>query len=202
MCKNPRFTRGFFIGMTRLLYIMFLTVAIWAFAQPADTSVLRRHLVALTNTSQARNHTHVRVLDSVASYIYRQMASFADTVFYQMYDVNGRTYRNVVARLNGATQERILLGAHYDVCEEQQGADDNASGVAGLLEAGRLLKGRHLKYTAELVAYTLEEPPFFRTDKMGSYIHAESLQKANTKVLGMISLEMIGYFKNEKNTQD
>ena len=97
---------------------------------------------------------------------------------------------------------RIVVGAHYDVCGYQQGADDNASGVAGLLELARLLQNQKLNFRIELVAYTLEEPPFFRTKNMGSYIHAKSLSDAKVNVLGMISLEMIGYFKDEKGTQD
>jgi Zn-dependent M28 family amino/carboxypeptidase len=96
----------------------------------------------------------------------------------------------------------IVIGAHYDVCQEQEGADDNASGVVGLLELARLLKNEKLKYKIELVAYTLEEPPFFRTEYMGSFIHAQSLQQAKTDVLGMICLEMIAYFSDKKGSQE
>ncbi len=59
-----------------------------------------------------------------------------------------------------------------------------------------------LKYGIRLVAYTLEEPPFFRTEQMGSYIHAKSLKDSNVDVLGMVCLEMIGYFSDEKGSQD
>ncbi len=97
--------------------------------------------------------------------------------------------------------KRIIVGAHYDVCGNQQGADDNASGVVGLLELSRLLKGKKLNYRIDLVAYTLEEPPYFRSEYMGSYIHAKSLITSGADVYGMVSLEMIGYFKNEKHTQ-
>jgi len=65
-----------------------------------------------------------------------------------------------------------------------------------------MLKGKNLKHRIELVAYTLEEPPFFRTEFMGSYIHAKALKESKRNVYGMVCLEMIGYFDNRKNTQD
>lgn len=77
----------------------------------------------------------------------------------------------------------------------------NASGVVGLLELSRLLKGHKLNQRIDLVAYSLEEPPYFWTEFMGSYIHAKSLVDNKTEVYGMISLEMIGYFKDEKKSQ-
>ncbi|RZK52318.1 MAG: M28 family peptidase, partial [Pedobacter sp.] len=97
--------------------------------------------------------------------------------------------------------KRIIVGAHYDSCGDQEGADDNASGVVGLLELARLLKGQKINQRIDLVAYSLEEPPFFRTEYMGSYIHAKSLVESKTDVFEMISLEMIGYFKDEKKSQ-
>ncbi|WP_244543132.1 M28 family peptidase [Cellulophaga fucicola] len=93
------------------------------------------------------------------------------------------------------------MGAHYDVYGDQEGADDNASGVAGLLELARLLAKEKLDYRIDFVAYTLEEPPFFRTEKMGSYVHANYLKENSITVKGMICLEMIGYYKDEANTQ-
>ena len=82
-----------------------------------------------------------------------------------------------------------------------KGADDNASGVAGLLELARLFKNNPPPTPIELIAYTLEEPPFFRTDYMGSAVHTRSLVDANKKIKLMISLEMIGYFSDTPDSQ-
>ncbi len=71
------------------------------------------------------------------------------------------------------------------------GADDNASGVAGLLELARLLQQQTPWIGVQLVAYASEEPPFFRSDEMGSAVHAASLERP---VKLMIALEMIGYY--------
>ncbi|MGH1520216.1 M28 family peptidase [Chryseobacterium sp. JK1] len=80
-------------------------------------------------------------------------------------------------------------------------ADDNATGVTAILELSRMLKEQKLNYRIDLVAYTLEEPPYFRTENMGSYIHAKYLKDQNINVYGMASVEMIGYFQDENESQ-
>ena len=67
------------------------------------------------------------------------------------------TFRNVIASFGPDTRERIVIGAHYDAYQELPGADDNASGVAGLIELAHLLGKTSLPMRVELVAYTLEE---------------------------------------------
>ncbi len=90
-----------------------------------------------------------------------------------MYNINGNEYKNVIGSIGTTHSTRIIIGAHYDVFCETPGADDNASGVAGLLELARLLAKEKLKYRIDFVAYMLEEPPFFRTKNMDSYKHAK-----------------------------
>jgi hypothetical protein len=87
--------------------------------------------------------------------------------------------------------------------ETCRGADDNASAIAGLLEIARLVKTheKELPYRVDFVAYTLEEPPFFHTKNMGSYIHARFLSENKIPVKGMICLEMIGFYSDQKNSQ-
>jgi Zn-dependent M28 family amino/carboxypeptidase len=115
--------------------------------------------------------------------------------------VDGKSYRNVIAQLGPDTAERIVVGAHYDTAGPLPGADDNASGVAGLIELAHLLGKQQLPMRVELVAFTLEEPPYFRTTGMGSSVHAESLRKQNIRVRAMLCLEMIGYFSDVANSQ-
>jgi Zn-dependent M28 family amino/carboxypeptidase len=172
-------------------------------AQVCDTSKIKSHLIALTEVKGFRNYKDTNALNEAADYIFNEFLKNTDTVFYQYFFVGKARYKNVVARINSNKNlPTIVLGAHYDVCGEQQGADDNGSGVAGLLETGRLLQNKNLNYSIELVAYTLEEPPFFRTEFMGSAVHAAHLIKSESNIRGMISLEMIGYFSDEANSQD
>ncbi len=167
-----------------------------------DSKKIATDLLAITGNTQMRNYVHPEVLDSVAAYIRQQFQQQTTQVTEQPFVVEGREYRNIIASFGPADAPRIIVGAHYDVCGKQEGADDNASGVAGILALARLLKGTELTNRIDLVAYCLEEPPFFGTEKMGSYVHAKSLKDQKAVVMGMISVEMIGYFSDSVGSQD
>jgi hypothetical protein len=188
--------------MKNILFSIFLSTSLIGFSQMrCDSIKLLTHLERLVNTEKSRNAENIEVLDSIASYIFEEFKLHSNLVEYQTFTVWKSDYKNVICSFGPANAERIIIGAHYDVCESQPGADDNASGISGLLELARLFKGENLNYRIDLVAYTLEEPPYFGSDKMGSYKHAEYLSLNKVPVLGMISLEMIGFFSDEKNSQ-
>ncbi len=170
--------------------------------QEADTSHINAHLRTLTKTAKPRNHKNIDQLNRTANYIFNEFSTHSDSTYFQEYTVKGKVYKNVVAIYGIKNKQAIIIGAHYDVCDNQEGADDNASGVVGLLELSRMLKNKTLNYRIELVAYTLEEPPYFRTEQMGSHIHAKSLIDNKIDVYGMACLEMIGYFDESKKSQD
>ncbi len=106
-------------------------------------------------------------------------------------------------RAKSADAPILIVGAHYDTAGSTHGADDNASGVAALLELARALK--NLEDTSalhlQMVFYANEEPPFFKTGAMGSFVHAQSLD-APERVIGMISLETMGYFSDAPDSQN
>ena len=186
------------------LPLLLLASALAARAQspPADTARLRQHLQFLTTTPQFRNYQHPVVLDSVAAYIGRHLVAAGARLATQPYVVQGQTYQNVIGSFGPETGPRLVIGAHYDVCGEQPGADDNGTGIAALLELARLLGQQpNLPYHVELVAYTLEEPPFFRTTNMGSYQHAQLLHAQHAEVRGMVALEMLGYYRDQRGSQ-
>lgn len=191
--------------MTRLKIISiftFLLLTSYCFATTiSDTTIIKSHLTAITKTGKFRTYKNIDQLNKTADYIKTVFSQYSDSVFIQEYSVNGQIYKNVICSFGTENKKRVIVGAHYDVCDNQEGADDNASGVVGLLELSRMLKGQKLNQRIDLVAYSLEEPPYFRTEYMGSYIHAKSLVDNKTEVYGMISLEMIGYFKDEKKSQ-
>jgi len=173
--------------------------------QQADTVKLYEHLVAITKNEKPRNYENRERLNEVAQYIYTVFEQYADSTYYQEFEVKAKgmhTYKNVVAVFGSNNEETIVVGAHYDVCMGTEGADDNASGIVGLLELARMLDGKALNYRIEMVAYTLEEPPFFRSNYMGSAQHAAALIENKVPVYGMICLEMIGYFDDAKKSQD
>jgi Zn-dependent M28 family amino/carboxypeptidase len=169
----------------------------------ASSENLRKHVQKLCGTEKPRTYKNLSVLNEAADYIFKTWTDQGYTPEFQTFQVGGKTYKNVILVLGPKDKARIVLGAHYDVAEEGPGADDNASGVAGLLELSRLLKPLEadLKRRVELVAYSLEEPPFFGTAEMGSAIHAAQLKKEKAEVALMVSLEMIGYYSDKEDSQ-
>ncbi|MCP4503912.1 MAG: M28 family peptidase [Deltaproteobacteria bacterium] len=108
---------------------------------------------------------------------------------------------NLIVRLGKKEGPRVVVGAHYDSAYDTPGADDNASGVAVLLALSSLLAREKLPFTLELVAWANEEPPYFRTNAMGSYVHAQSLKKEGINVVNMISIESVGYYSDKPDSQ-
>jgi hypothetical protein len=166
-----------------------------------DPTNLETHVRTLSQSFVPRDESHPENLDRCAAYIRREFERANARVSEQPFTIDGKTYRNVIANFGPETKEMVVVGAHYDTADPLPGADDNASGVAGLLELARLLDNRQLPMRVELVAYTLEEPPFFGSEQMGSAMHAKSLKREGAVVRVMFSLEMIGYFSDARDSQ-
>ena len=171
-----------------------------------DVGKLESHVRFLSGIQPSRNYVNTQSLAKAENYIADQLTSYGYQIERQEVEAKGKIYHNVIARYGSPNAEGlIVVGAHYDVAgDSNPGADDNASGVASLLELARLLclKKPVLKNSIELVAYTLEEPPFFGGQKMGSAVHAQNLKAHNINVKMMLSLEMLGYYSDESFSQD
>ena len=164
-----------------------------------------------------RSFDQHKTLEAAASYVHSQFAATGANVEDQVFTVDGHGYRNIAARFGPPDRPLLVIGAHYDSYADQArgesfplgydvtthtpGADDNASGIAGLLELARLLTLVPPRVSVELVAFTLEEPPHFQTETMGSMHHARRMHASGRKVEVMISLEMIGYFSSRPQSQ-
>jgi len=122
------------------------------------------------------------------------------------YEIDGRECHNFETEIRGARPEIVLVGAHYDSVIGAPGANDNGTGVAGVLALARrfVRKGRLTERpvkTLRFVAFVNEEPPFFQTPQMGSYVYASRCKKRGDKISAMISLETIGYFSDAPRSQ-
>jgi len=130
-----------------------------------------------------------RHLAEVESFIEKELASYGLAVESDTFSYRGKNFRNIVGRLSAQRgASLIILGAHFDSVEGTPGADDNASGLAVLLEAARLLSRARLRSELLFCAFNLEE-----LNMIGSTYFAKKLKAAEVKVEAMISLEMIGY---------
>jgi len=171
---------------------------------PADQTRLHADVAFLTNLHPARNCHNLSSLNQAADYIKGCFQKLHGTVSEQGFTADGRQYRNIICSFGPPEADHIIVGAHYDVCGDQPGADDNASAVAGLIETARLLHLAQptLRHRIDFVAYPNEEPPYFATDYMGSAVHAKSLHQAGVRVRCMICYEMIGYFSDQPSSQN
>lgn len=169
----------------------------------AIKSRLYKDVDFLTRIRPYRNYQNLESLEKVSKYITDEFVSCGFECEEQKWMAEGNEYKNIIASMQTGKKQRLIVGAHYDVCGDQPGADDNASAVAGLLETARLISENQpeLDFGIDFVAYNLEEAPFFTTKEMGSYIHAKSLFDARTELVGMICYEMIGYFSDEPGSQ-
>ncbi len=173
----------------------------------ANKENLEKHVEFFTTLEKQRSYINLEELNQAADYIYNDFKSYwCDEVKYQPYQVSGEKYKNVICTYKWKSDEKIIIWAHYDVCAEDdfsffQWADDNASWVAWVLELARLVwqNKTNLKNSIEFVAYTLEEPPFFDSENMWSFVHAKSLKNNWEKVEYMIALEMIGCFSEKQD---
>ena len=178
-------------------------------APPVDASTLKAHVRMLSEEMHPRCYDRPENLERVVRYIEGHFAAAGGRVNRQTFPDDEREYHNVIASFGPEEGPVIVVGAHYDSYGENYrepalytpGADDNASGVAGLLALAELLGRQPPERRVQLVAYCLEEPPFFGTKRMGSAVHASALHDVGDVVTAMISLEMIGYFSDTENSQ-
>lgn len=169
----------------------------------ASARRLREHTVALAGDIGERNVFRPRALAAAAEFIRGVWASQGHEVRPQSYRVGDVDCENLEVAIAGATHsaEIVLLGAHYDSVAGSPGADDNASGVAALLEIGRLLARTRPARTIRLVAFVNEEPPFFPWGKMGSRVYARAARRRGDDIRVMLSLEMLGCYSDQPDSQ-
>lgn len=182
---------------------IFLNLSNVQVSNKASSTNLKRDVRKISEDFFPRDFESIENLNRLADYLKTQFQQFSSDVQEQKYSGGHFEYKNIIVKFGPSTRPVVVIGAHYDSCEKYPGADDNASGIAGLIELARLLKQHPpTAVSVELVAYSTEEPPFFGSDEMGSFIHARSLKAKGLDVRAMLSLEMIGYFSDVWGSQD
>jgi Zn-dependent M28 family amino/carboxypeptidase len=151
-----------------------------------------------------RNWRHPEGLNRARDYVAAQLraAGYAPTVV--PFEHRGATFENVEAVLagHGPGDASIVVGAHYDSVVGSPGANDNASGVATLVELARTLRSTSPALGVRFVAFANEEPPFFDTgDGMGSVAYARGLEEPSKRVRAMLSLETVGFYSDAPGSQ-
>ena len=164
---------------------------------------LKRHVVMLAQQIGERNVWNAQALLGASRYIRQTLENLGYRVRVQSFESAEMTVQNLEVELPGVRlpQEVIVFGAHYDSVLGTPGANDNASGIAALLEIARLMAGKKPARTLRLVAFANEEAPFFDSDEMGSKVYAKRASQRNEDIKAMVSLEMIGYYSDKQGSQ-
>jgi Zn-dependent M28 family amino/carboxypeptidase len=172
-------------------------------AQRALQSRLRAHVQQLARSIGQRHLWCPGTLEAAARYLETQLAEAGLDVSAQAFTASGQAVRNIEAVNRGGTaaENVLVVGAHYDTVPGCPGANDNGTGCAALVEIARGVAARSLPSTVRFVAFVNEEPPFFQTADMGSVQYAASCRARNDRVVGMLSLETIGYYDDARGSQ-
>lgn len=153
------------------------------------------HLKALVGTRHP--HTSQSKLQQVENYVSRQFRRPGVTVELHPFQALGRTYHNVVATLAAEKPgPPLIVAAHLDTVADSPGADDNASGLAVLLEAAHLVRPHAFARPVRFIAFNLEEQ-----NLLGSLAYVDYLRRKGEEILGAIVLECVGYARSELNSQ-
>jgi hypothetical protein len=172
--------------------------------QRSTGKALQSHVRFLSETIGERNWGHYEGLEETRRYIAGELRGMGYEVELLPYEFRRETFYNIEALLPGSAspQRSIVIGAHYDTVAGSPGANDNASGVAVLLELARELRGERFASAVRFVAFVNEEPPFFNTGEgMGSVEYVRTLPERSIEVTSMICLETLGYYSEEPGSQ-
>jgi len=164
---------------------------------------LKAHVETLSRSKIGRNYVNEDHLTPAKNYIVNQFEQLDLKPKFHNYEIYGDEYSNIIVDIPSDKENTavLIVGAHYDSVEHSPGANDNASGVGALIEIARHFSQVAPKhYQLRLIAFANEEPPFFQTEEMGSLVYVQSM-RGDEDILGMISIETIGYYTNEKGSQ-
>ena len=164
---------------------------------------LKAHVQVLAGEIGERNVFRPRALRRAEEYIAQAWRAQGYGVVRQEYQVGREKWANleVTRRGRGKPNAILLLGAHYDSIMGCPGANDNATGVAVLLEIARSFTDVEPAISVRFVAFVNEEPPFFQTPQMGSRVYAQMARARGDDIRAMVSLETIGYYSDAPGSQ-
>jgi hypothetical protein len=166
-------------------------------------AAMRNHVDRLAADIGERNVFRPPDFAAARDYITSEWQSQGYRVATHWYDVGGLPCANLeVTRSGSAKPHQILLvGAHYDSVSGSPGANDNASGVAALLELSRFFVSVPPRVTTRFVAFANEEPPFFFGGQQGSLVYARNARRRGDDIRLMVSLETLGYYSDRPGSQ-
>ena len=215
-------TRAALIRLTIIISLLIVLISwIWWAMLYMPGSSYQGKLVNLTSTEQIlrdnleqdvekisgeigeHNYVLYDNLEAVAQFLETSLSEAGYQVNSQEYEVNNQKFRNLEVEITGSEKadEIVVVGAHYDSVFGSPGANDNGTGTAAVLALARAFADQKPPRTLRFVEFVNEEPPFFWTEQMGSLVYAKRCRERNEKVVAMLSLETMGYYSDQANSQ-
>jgi Zn-dependent M28 family amino/carboxypeptidase len=170
-------------------------------APPTLLAELKRDLAHLAGTIGERNVFTPKALAAAADWIEAELRKVGYAPERQTFEVSGTSCSNIAVEVPG-TPEIVVIGGHYDSVSGCPGANDNGTGAVATLALARRFAGRKTERTLRFVFFVNEEPPWFQGDDMGSLRYARRCRERDENVVAMVSLETIGYFTDEPDSQE
>ncbi len=164
---------------------------------------LRQHVDRMAGLIGPRHLGKPQTIRSTTKFLEHELAVRGAKVTHESYIASGQEVSNLIVEWRGIERpdEILIIGAHYDTVPSTPGADDNASAVAVLLEIIGRLTGEKFDRTVRFVFFPCEEPPHFHLGEMGSQIHSCRCRTQEENVIGMLCLEMLGFFTDAPDSQ-
>lgn len=165
--------------------------------------LLKHELNALCVQIGERNTARHDRLEMAAVYIEKSFVNNGYKPVRQTFNAKGRPVCNIEVEIPGSDRasEIFVVGAHYDTVQGSPGANDNGSGSAALLTLSRQLAKSKPSRTLRFVAFVNEEQPYFETELMGSLVYARRCKQRKENIVGMFSLETLGFYTDAPNSQ-
>lgn len=221
--KIQFFTKAALVRVTILLLVLsFLGVWGWSAMISMPGKSYRGELPPLTETERVlrdrlmrdveqiageeigeHNYLFYDKLVAVSQFLETSLAAAGYQVNRQSYEIDGKVYDNLEVEIRGTEKpdEIVVIGAHYDSVVGAPGANDNGTGAAAVLALARAFAGKQTARTLRFVEFVNEEPPFFWTEQMGSFVYAKGCRDRGENIVAMLSLETIGYYSDKPGSQ-
>lgn len=166
-------------------------------------TALQQDVEKLSAEIGEHNYLYDKNLEAAANFLEASLTASGYKVQRQFYQVANQIFSNLEVEIKGKNRsnEIVIIGGHYDSVFGSPGANDNSTGAAAVLELARMFAGKTTSRTLRFVEFVNEEPPFFQTNDMGSMVYAKRCRQRGENVVAMLSLETIGYYSNELESQ-
>lgn len=171
--------------------------------EQATEARLRHDVDLLAGVIGPRHPGQPHTMQAAAAFIQQQLQLAGLSVARETYHADGQPVSNLIVEWRGTRQpgKILIVGAHYDTIPQTPGADDNASAVAVLLEMARRLADVKFRCTVRFVFFPCEEMPYFHQKEMGSQVYSRGCRERQEHLIGMLCLEMLGYFTTAPHSQ-